>query len=199
MADPLSITASIIAVTQLSSVVLSHLREVKQASPERKALILEISEIRGILDTLKDSLDDKVYEDWAATIKFLNLPDGPLFTFQSLLDTIKANIGADIIESTALRRARKALVWPFRKKDIEDLLRKIERQKTLLSLALSNDHLALSKAILGETHEILSHVSAVESLLKTESKLAQESRDRYQGKIIYSAHLIIFPPSLGIC
>jgi hypothetical protein len=58
MTDPLSVTASIIAVLQLSSTVLRYLVNVKNASADRKSLIREISSTHGILSTLNKTVDD---------------------------------------------------------------------------------------------------------------------------------------------
>lgn len=54
MADPLSITASIIAVLQLSSAVVKYLKDVGGSESSRNSLLLEISSTKGILETLKD-------------------------------------------------------------------------------------------------------------------------------------------------
>jgi hypothetical protein len=70
MADPLSVTASIIAVLQLSSTVLRYLVDVKDTSADRKSLICEISSTRGILSTLNETVDDARVSDetWSAII-----------------------------------------------------------------------------------------------------------------------------------
>jgi hypothetical protein len=58
MADPLSATASIIAVLQLVSTVLLYLVDVKEPSADRKSLIHEISSTREILSTLNETVLD---------------------------------------------------------------------------------------------------------------------------------------------
>jgi len=95
MADPLGVTASIIAVLQLSSTVLGYLVNVKDASANRKSLIREISFTRGILSTLNETVDDARVSDetWSATIRSLEDPDGPLrvltTTLQQLATTLE--------------------------------------------------------------------------------------------------------------
>jgi len=54
MSDPLSITASIIAILQLSSAVVKYLKDIGGSESSKRTLMLEISETKGILETLKD-------------------------------------------------------------------------------------------------------------------------------------------------
>ena len=49
MADPLSISASIIAVLQLTSIVAQYLQDVQGASNERQRLLDEVSSVSGML------------------------------------------------------------------------------------------------------------------------------------------------------
>lgn len=46
-------------------------------------------------------------------------------------------------------KVAKTLVWPFTSKETVEKVQLVERQKTLLTLALQNDHLLLSKEIRG--------------------------------------------------
>lgn len=55
MGDPLSTVASIIALILLTSSVVTYLRNIKDASKECKKLELEITSMRGALDTLKET------------------------------------------------------------------------------------------------------------------------------------------------
>ena len=57
MADPLSISASIIAILQLSGTVITYLSAVKGASKDRQRLLIEVSAVRGLLSSLKDVVE----------------------------------------------------------------------------------------------------------------------------------------------
>lgn len=148
MVDPLSVTASIIAVLQLSSSVLRYLVDVKDASADRQILIREISSTRGILSTLNETVDDARVSDetWSAAIRSLEDPDGPLSvlttTLTQLATTLKGSASA-----TGIKKAANSLRWPFKQSEVEKILRVIECQKSTLSLALENDHIALSREI----------------------------------------------------
>lgn len=162
MADPLSVTASIIAVLQLSSTVLRYLVDVKDASADRKSLIREISSTRGILGTLNETVDDARVSDetWSATIRSLEDPDGPLnvlkTTLQQLATTLEGSASA-----TSIKKAANSLRWPFKQSEVEKILRVIERQKSTLSLALENDHIALSREIHNNTEAIRDDIAGL--------------------------------------
>ena len=55
--DPLSVTASVIAVLQLSAKVLVYLNDVKDASKDRKQCVDETLNLRGLLFNLKDQVE----------------------------------------------------------------------------------------------------------------------------------------------
>ena len=124
--DPLSVTASIIAVLQLSSTVLRYLVDVTDASADRKSLIREIGSTRGILSTLNETVDDVRVSDetWSATIRSLKDPDGPLSvlttTLQQLATTLKRSASA-----TGIKKAANSLRWPFKQSEVEKILRVI--------------------------------------------------------------------------
>jgi hypothetical protein len=161
MADPLSITASIAAVIQLTSTVLKYIIDVNDASADRKTFILEISSTRGILSTLNETVDDARCSDtWSATIRALEDPEGPLnilkTTFQQLATALEGSGSA-----TGIKKTVKSLRWPFKQNEVEKFLRIIERQKSTLSLALENDHVALSREICNNTQAIRDDVAGL--------------------------------------
>lgn len=54
MTDPLSTSASIIAVLQLTGTVVQYLNDAKGASEDRQRILAEISSTSGVLFLLKD-------------------------------------------------------------------------------------------------------------------------------------------------
>lgn len=138
MGDPLSVTASIIAVLQLTQTVVEYINSVKDASKDRDRILLEISSVYGLLFSLKDLVERRSPEDgWATTVKSLGAANGPLAQFKSALERLAAKLAP----VTGIEKVGKALRWPSQKGDILDILNTIERQKSLFSLALLNDHM----------------------------------------------------------
>ena len=57
MGDPLSVTAGIIAILQISGIVTRYLTKVEGATDERERLLAEVRNGTGILSALKDRLE----------------------------------------------------------------------------------------------------------------------------------------------
>ena len=138
MADPLSVIANIIAVLKLATAVKDFLVDIRNASREASEILLELSITSGILSTLKDTVE-RTNEDpeWRSITDILAVPNGPLAHFQAILE----HLSSKLEPLTGLRRTGRALRWPFKKQQILDILRVIERQKALFILALQNESL----------------------------------------------------------
>ncbi len=136
MADPLSVTASIIAVIQLSSDVVKYINGVHGATKERKRLRDEVRACEFILRQLKDDAGDRDQgKAWSETIKALESTDAPLGRLWLALNIVKAKLEL----KTGLEKTLASLKWPFNGKEVEKIISAIEREKTLLHLALAND------------------------------------------------------------
>ena len=138
MADALGTAASIIAVIQLAQVVLGYINDVKGASEDRNMLLVEISTVNGLLYSLSDLASRSSERDsWISKLRALQAPNGPLSQFESALATL-----AEMLKPVhGIRKVGKALTWPFQHGEIKDILSTIERQKSLFSLALQQDHM----------------------------------------------------------
>ena len=135
MADPLSVTASIIAVLQLSSHVFQYLREVKGGTRARMLLHDELRNTISILEMLNYRIDDAEHgEPWTDSLLTLGSQHGPLDQFA---DTLRLLI-KKLEPATKLKRTTIQLTWPFSEKDVKDLLGSLERQKTMFTLALQD-------------------------------------------------------------
>ena len=126
----LGIAASITSILQFSSAVIQYLVDVKNASKDRQKLILEIGSVTGLLFLLQDLAERAQWADpWLASIRALGVPHGPLAQFKGAMERLASKL-----------RLGNRWAWPFEKKEIDNVLQTIERQKTLFALALQNDH-----------------------------------------------------------
>ena len=148
MADPLSITASLIAVLQLSTVVVKYLRDVSESGGLKNTLLLEISATKGILETLEDHAANAQETD--PVLENVELLQEPLKNHTALLKKLESIL----LASSKLKKLGKALKWPFEKSDILETLAALERSKTLFGLALHADSIELSKAITQQLSEL---------------------------------------------
>jgi hypothetical protein len=77
--DPLSVTASIITIVQLTSVIIGCLIDVKDASKDRARCSIEISNVSSLLVTLKCRLDGASTNDaWYTVVQALAAANGPI-------------------------------------------------------------------------------------------------------------------------
>lgn len=136
--DPLSVTASIIAVLQLSAKVLEYLNNVKDAPKDRTQCAVEMLNLCGLLYKLRDHVEQgDPTQPWYFAIHDLAVKNGPLDQFKQALETLQTKLAA----GNSLSKAGEMLVWKFKKEEISSILGRIERLKSLVELALQMDHL----------------------------------------------------------
>lgn len=142
--DGLSAAASITAVLQLSSSVVKYINAATGATTERKRLREEVRACQSILQQLKDDADDSEEgKAWSETIKALEAPDAPLGRLYVVLRKVEAKLQP----KEGIKKALADLKWPFHEKEIGAFLATIEREKSLLELALANNSRKLIQEI----------------------------------------------------
>jgi hypothetical protein len=136
--DPLSVTASIIAVLQLSNKVLGYLNDVRDAPKDQAKCAVEAANVHSLLTDLRFRLDDKNADaTWYTAVRALEVKNGPLDQFKQALEALHTHM----TDGGRLQQAGKALVWKFKKEEIAGILVRIERLKTFVGIALQMDHL----------------------------------------------------------
>jgi hypothetical protein len=141
--DPLSITASILTLLQLTEKVIKYARQTKDAPKERTRILQEASGLVGLLITLKSLADDCDPQDpWLRATSRLATSNGPLEQYRSALEKLVGKI----MPCDGLRKISQALVWKFTKEDVSDLLSQIERVKSLVGIALGMDEVLASRS-----------------------------------------------------
>jgi hypothetical protein len=137
--DPLSVTASIIAILQLSSKVIGYLNDVKEASKDRARCAIEATNLHSLLTNLRFRLEEgDVSTSWFTAIRGLNTENGPLDQFKEALQLLQDRM---IERKSRFGQAVNVLTWKFKKEEIDPILQTMERLKTLVGIALQMDHL----------------------------------------------------------
>lgn len=133
--DPLSATASVISILQLSAKVLAYLNDVKDASKGQAQCAIEASNIHNLLTNLRFRLEEgHDHQLWFNAVQALAVENGPLDQFKQALETLQAKM-------TDGGRLKNALIWKFKKEEVDAILAQMERLKTLTQIALQMDHL----------------------------------------------------------
>ncbi|KAL8719944.1 MAG: hypothetical protein Q9225_003121 [Loekoesia sp. 1 TL-2023] len=157
--DPLSLTASLVAVGRLAATATSYLKQIKAGSSERVKLREEIRNVAYMLDILNDRVDDvENPEKELLTIRSLAVNGGPLDQLRSALELLATKLAPH----GRLKQISRPMLWPLSRKDVHDILNTLERQKSLLSLAIENDNVNLSLAIKCQVQEANEKLANVE-------------------------------------
>ncbi len=136
--DPLSISAGIIAVLQLTGTVIQYLNTVKGAPKDRERILLELCNVNGTLYILEEQASQAQQGDaWSSTLLSLNRPNGPIKQLKAALERLESKLAP----AEGWRKVGKAITWPFQKEEINEIINVIERQKILFNLARQNDHM----------------------------------------------------------
>ena len=129
-------TASIIAITTLAKNVVSYLNDMKDASKEQARVTAEISTVDALLTPLQYRIKGTQSGDpWFTEVQRLGVEGGPLEQFKSTLMQLKSKVE----RADRYKKAVRLLSWTFSKTEVSAMLSRIERVKTLVSLALAND------------------------------------------------------------
>lgn len=136
--DPLSVTASIITVLDLTAKVISFLNGIKNASKERATCAIEASNVFNLLTNLRYRLEEATPGDpWFTAVRALGMENGPLDQFKGTLEELIAKLTL----GNAFKKMGRAIVWKLEKAEVNDIISRIERFKSLIQIALEMDHL----------------------------------------------------------
>ncbi len=128
-------TASIVALFTATSAVAQYLRNVKNAGKEITELKKEVSILQSLLYTLNSFRPQRTpsapsSELWDNVVTILAVENGPLEEYSRVLLRIQVKV-----EKTGPLRS--TLQWVLNKDDVKEMLEKIERLKTTISLHLN--------------------------------------------------------------
>lgn len=136
--DPISVTASIIAIIQLTSKVIEILDVVRNAPNDRARLAIEVSNIYNLLIILRYRLEEgRSNEAWYTAIRSLGVQNGPLDQYKDALEQLQRKV----VSGSGTKKIGHTLLWMFSKEEIKSLLSKMESLKSLIHIALEMDHL----------------------------------------------------------
>jgi hypothetical protein len=142
--DPLSATASIVAILQLSNKVVGYLHDVKDASKDRAKCAIEAANLNSLLTTLRFRLEEGgSNKSWHTAVRALGVENGPLDQFKQALEQLQSNMTG----GGSLKKTKDALVWKFKKEEVTSILGRMERLKTQVQFALQIDQLLVSMMV----------------------------------------------------
>jgi len=129
--DPLSISASIVALLQLTETVNQYLDSVKRAPKDRRKVLLELSSVKGMLYILQHQADVAEGDDpWSSTLQSLGLPGGPVSQYKVTVESLASKLTS----AEGWAKLGKAFTRPFEKEETYGILQALERHKALPKL-----------------------------------------------------------------
>jgi hypothetical protein len=139
--DPLSLTASAIAILQISGVIINTCYDyrirVKNAAKDASRIINELNGLRTVIDSLfqllEDECNEKVIQNSA--LGKLAEADGPL----TRCETCLKELAKKLEPKAGWRAARDAILWPLREPEMMKTLQDIGSTKSTVQLALAAD------------------------------------------------------------
>ena len=134
--DPLSMTASIVAVLQLTTTLTSYIHSVKHATAEQAQFAVETFNLCSLLTSLRYRVETVRSNDpWFIQVRMLGIHNGPLDQFKDVLERMVEKISS----SRKRDQIKSALMWKFTKSEVETALERMERLKSLINCSLSGD------------------------------------------------------------
>ena len=139
--DPITVVglaASIVQLIDATMKAMKYLNNVKDAPKDRAKIAREATSLLVLLMELRYMVEEaKSTDPWFAGIRSLGVKMGPLEQFKEEIEDLAEKLNPQ----SGMKKFGKTLLWTLDKKDIDRILSKIERLKTLASLALQKDHL----------------------------------------------------------
>jgi hypothetical protein len=141
--DPVTVVGLVAVVAQLidtTTKAIRYMNDVKEAPRDRERLAREAASLFALLTDLRYRLEEANATDpWFTGIRSLGGAGGPLDQFRDAIDDLARKLKPD--KSSKMRKLAGAVFWPLDKNEINTVLAKIERLKTLVNPALQKDHL----------------------------------------------------------
>lgn len=129
-------TASIIAILQLTSTLTNYINNVRKATAEQAKVAVEASNLFSLLTSMRFRVEGTRSDDpWFNQVKMLGTYNGPLDQLRETLEEMVERISS----SRKRDQIKSALMWKFTKSQVDEMLQRMERLKSLITCALAND------------------------------------------------------------
>ena len=133
--DPVTavgLAASIVQLIDATTKVIKYLNDVKDAPKDRWTLAREATSLLALLTNLRYGLEEPKSTNPLFNVRSLGVEGGAFDQFKEAMEELARKLKPE----AGIKKFGKALIWTLDKNEISNILSKIERLKTLVSLAL---------------------------------------------------------------
>ena len=149
----LAVASNIVAVIQIADSVISlcygFVGKARGAVKEISDMATAVTALKVLLEALKCFVQDGENASRLPLLSSLSHPNGPLETCHTLLAEIE-----DKLQSKRTRSGSLGIIWPWQYDEMSRILQTIEKQKSLMSLALQGDIATTTLAIEDKVKDI---------------------------------------------
>ncbi|KAI4120457.1 MAG: hypothetical protein LQ341_007542 [Variospora aurantia] len=150
--DPVSAVASVVALVGVTLKTVKYVNDMKDVSKERQSLSQESADLLQMLTRLRKMIEDPRRSTISLDgITRLLAAKGPLDQLREALEQLNKKVKA----KRGVQKYARMLVWPYVKEHCKDILDRMERVKSLISLALNGETYELLRALADNNNELL--------------------------------------------
>ncbi|KAJ7591947.1 hypothetical protein C8J56DRAFT_519760 [Mycena floridula] len=144
--DAVSLTASIIALAQGAQAIFEYIKDVRDGPSTRTELLTSLAPLSNLLSLLQVQFQSTTQNPpWTNAVILLGQQDGPFAQLTVIIKKIRNKL--EDSSGSQTKKLFKTLTWSLDKADVTELLVQVERVKSLVMLAIQNDHVKLSEMI----------------------------------------------------
>ncbi|KAJ7591924.1 ankyrin repeat-containing domain protein [Mycena floridula] len=144
--DAVSLTASIIALAQGAQAIFEYVKDVCDGPSTRTELLTSLAPLSSLLSSLQLQFQYTTQNPpWTNAVILLGQQDGPFAQLSVIIEKIRNKL--EVSPGSQTKKLLKTLTWSLDKADVMELLVRVERVKSLVMLAIQNDHVKLSEMI----------------------------------------------------
>lgn len=139
--DPISVISLAASVAQLIGMlagIIKYINDVKDGPNDRAMLARETASLLTFLTDFRYEIEKSdLKAKWFSSVRLLVEEGGPLESFaedmKKLLQKLRPSGGP--------KKLVKTITWPMERGDVDKIISRMERLKTLISLSRQEDHL----------------------------------------------------------